>query len=197
MVGKKSNLKILVSKLRNVGVTIVKTTEFVQGQTCRWGIAWSFVPSARKLILPHVAKKNNQSFMLEGLQRQFSAINVLQSVESFFCTIGASCKSNASSFTVDVAISNDHCNAILKTEVQGYNELNNYQYMQETCDGSSLPPSFEELCFRISVFQQIPGTLLVRGSLKDRESPGSGVFWSIFQQLEEVLKNKFCREKAS
>lgn len=197
MVGKKSNLKILVSKLRNVGVTIVKTTEFVQGQTCRWGIAWSFVPSARKMILPHVAKKNNQSFMLEGLQRQFSAINVLQSVESFFCTIGASCKSNASSFTVDVAISNDHCNAILKTEVQGYNELNNYQYMQEICDGSSLPPSFEELCFRISVFQQIPGTLLVRGSLKDRESPGSGVFWSIFQQLEEVLKNKFCREKAS
>ncbi|WJZ83412.1 hypothetical protein VitviT2T_003097 [Vitis vinifera] len=197
MVGKKTNLKILVSKLRNVGVTIVKTTEFVQGQTCRWGIAWSFVPSARKLILPHVAKKNNQSFMLEGLQRQFSAINVLQSVESFFCTIGASCKSNASSFTVDVAISNDHCNAILKTEVQGYNELNNYQYMQEICDGSSFPPSFEELCFRILVFQQIPGTLLVRGSLKDRESPGSGVFWSIFQQLEEVLKNKFCREKAS
>ena len=65
MVGKKSNLKILVSKLRDVGVTIVKTTEFVQGQTCRWGIAWSFVPPARKIILPHVAEKNNQSFMLE------------------------------------------------------------------------------------------------------------------------------------
>lgn len=65
MVGKKSNLKILMSKLRSVGVTIVKTTEFVQGQTCRWGIAWSFVPPARKMILPHVAEKNNQSFMLE------------------------------------------------------------------------------------------------------------------------------------
>lgn len=65
MIGKKSNLKILVSKLWDAGVTIVKTTEFVQGQTCRWGVAWSFVPPARKIILPHVAEKNNQSFMLE------------------------------------------------------------------------------------------------------------------------------------
>ena len=36
MVGKKSSLKSLTSKLREVGVSVVKTTEFVQGQTCRW-----------------------------------------------------------------------------------------------------------------------------------------------------------------
>lgn len=65
MVGRKSNLKFLISKLRKVGVTIVKTTEFVQGQTCRWGLAWSFVPPARKIISPHVAEKKNLSFMLE------------------------------------------------------------------------------------------------------------------------------------
>jgi 23S rRNA (adenine1618-N6)-methyltransferase len=65
MVGRKSNLKSLISKLREVGVTIVKTTEFVQGQTCRWGLAWSFVPPARKIVSPHVAEKNVMSFMLE------------------------------------------------------------------------------------------------------------------------------------
>lgn len=65
MVGRKVNLKFLISKLREVGVTIVKTTEFVQGQTCRWGLAWSFVPPAKKIISPHVTEKNMLSFMLE------------------------------------------------------------------------------------------------------------------------------------
>lgn len=67
MVGRKLNLKFLISKLREVGVTIVKTTEFVQGQTSRWGLAWSFVPPARKIVSPHVAEKKNLSFMLEVL----------------------------------------------------------------------------------------------------------------------------------
>ena len=65
MVGRKSNLKVLVSKLREVGVTIVKTTEFVQGQTCRWGLAWSFMPPARKIISSHVTEKNVLSFTFE------------------------------------------------------------------------------------------------------------------------------------
>lgn len=65
MVGRKSNLKFLISKLWEVGVTIVKTTEFVQGKTCRWGLAWSFVPPTRKMISPRVAQKNIISFMLE------------------------------------------------------------------------------------------------------------------------------------
>jgi 23S rRNA (adenine1618-N6)-methyltransferase len=64
MVGRKVNLKFLTSKLREVGVTIVKTTEFVQGQTCRWGLAWSFVPPVRKIISPLV-QKNSLSFTLE------------------------------------------------------------------------------------------------------------------------------------
>lgn len=65
MVGKKSNLKSLMSKLRGVGVTIVKTTEFVQGQTCRWGLAWSFMPPAKKVVSTNVVEKSNLSFMLE------------------------------------------------------------------------------------------------------------------------------------
>ncbi|XP_057966586.1 uncharacterized protein LOC131156715 isoform X2 [Malania oleifera] len=175
MVGRKANLKTLVSKLRAVGVTIVKTTEFVQGHTCRWGLAWSFVPPAKKIISPRVVEKNFLSFMMEGLQRQFSAAHVLQSVESFFLTAGASCKSNAISYTVDIAASKDHCNAILKNEVPRYDEAVSCDLMQEIPNGSScLHTPSDELCFRISVFQQTPGTLLVKGSLQHRESPVPG-----------------------
>ncbi|CAN1276453.1 RNA N6-adenosine-methyltransferase mettl16 [Linum perenne] len=104
MLGRKINLKLLTSKLREVGATVVKTTEFVQGQTCRWGLAWSFLPPARKIISPSVAVRTNISFMLERVQRQFSAIHVLQSVETLFQTSGAYCKLNAASFTIDVRI---------------------------------------------------------------------------------------------
>lgn len=70
MIGRKSNLKLLTSKLWEVGATVVKTTEFVQGQTCRWGLAWSFLPPAKKIVSSHVAGKNNLSFMLE-VQKPF------------------------------------------------------------------------------------------------------------------------------
>lgn len=196
MVGKKSNLKFLMSKLREKGVTIVKTTEFVQGQTCRWGLAWSFMPAAKRLVSSHVVEKSNLSFMLEGLHRQTGAFNVLQSLESFFNHFGASCKSNPSSFTVDVSVSNDCCDAISKTDVK---ELDEATTLPNVAESSSSASSHDPLTFsfRISVFQQIPGTLLVRGSLQQRDSPLSGAFTSVFQQLEEFLRHKFCRQKES
>lgn len=64
MVGRKANLKTLTSKLREIGVTIVKTTEFVQGQTCRWGLAWSFVPPSTNIAKSRVVN-SDFSFMLE------------------------------------------------------------------------------------------------------------------------------------
>ncbi|KAF7127918.1 hypothetical protein RHSIM_Rhsim11G0190600 [Rhododendron simsii] len=197
MVGRKSNMKILMSKLREVGVTIVKTTEFVQGQTCRWGLAWSFMPPAQKVVSSHVAEKSVLSFMLEGLQRQYSAIHVLQSVETFFCGAGATCKSNASAFTLDITASNDHFDAILKNELSNLSEPAPCQYKEVLSNGSDCSPlPLNDLSLRITVFQQIPGTLLVRGSLQHRESPAAGAFPLIFLRLEEVLKLKFCREKA-
>ncbi|XP_021602334.1 RNA N6-adenosine-methyltransferase mettl16 isoform X2 [Manihot esculenta] len=174
MVGRKANLKFLISKLRDVGVTVVKTTEFVQGQTCRWGLAWSFVPPSRKIISPYVAGKSILSFMLEGIQRQFSAIDVLQSVESFFHTSGASSKLNASSFAVDVTASNEQCDVILKKGGKLHDETANCNPIDAESASSSLHTPLNNLCFRISVFQQIPGTLLVKGSLQQRDSPVSG-----------------------
>ncbi|KAK8618896.1 hypothetical protein V6N13_132873 [Hibiscus sabdariffa] len=133
MVGRKVNLNFLMSKLRELGVTIVKTTEFVQGKTCRWRLAWSF-----------------------GIQRQFSAIQILQSVEDFFQAGGASCKLNASSFTVDITASTEHCNALLNNEVK---------HLDEVSSSSNIEKAHSNLSFRVSVFQQMPGTLLVQGSL--------------------------------
>jgi len=67
MIGRKANLKLLISKVREVGASVVKTTEFVQGQTARWGLAWSFIaPRPRKMVLSHSAPaKNHHSFMLQ------------------------------------------------------------------------------------------------------------------------------------
>lgn len=198
MVGRKSNLKSLIAKLREVGVTIVKTTEFVQGQTCRWGIAWSFVPPARQMISPYVAEKSNLSFMLEGLQRQFGAIHVLQSVESFFHETGASCKLNVHSFSADITASNDHLKGILRNKVGPLEESLGGDCEEEPPSGSdSMPCPSNDLSFRITVFQQIPGTLLVKGSLQRKDGSSSGAFSSIFQRLEGILKQKFCRDKAS
>ncbi|KAL9252125.1 U6 small nuclear RNA (adenine-(43)-N(6))-methyltransferase-like protein [Drosera capensis] len=193
MVGKKSSLKFLISKLREVGVTVVKTTEFVQGQTCRWGLAWSFLPPARKLLTNHLAEKTNLSFMLEGVRRQASAFDVLQSVESFFCGFSASCKSNPSSFTVDVHMSAGQCEVILMNEANNFREAGDYQELQVPSVSSESSPS--DLGFRVSVFQQIPGTLLVKGSVQQKQCSPLRTFSSIFLQLEDFLKERYHREK--
>ncbi|KAJ7967187.1 U6 small nuclear RNA (adenine-(43)-N(6))-methyltransferase [Quillaja saponaria] len=189
MIGRKSNLKSLISKLREVGVTIVKTTEFVQGQTCRWGLAWSFLPPVRKIVSPSVREKSTMSFMLEGISRQHSALHVLQTIESYFCRGGASCKLNTLTFVVDVTY--NQCDAIQKNEPQLLDKATNHELVKEISDGSLS----NNLCFRVSVFQQIPGTLLVKGALQHKDSPISGSFSSIFQKLEEALRGRFCTNK--
>ncbi|KAL5992528.1 hypothetical protein ACLOJK_013447 [Asimina triloba] len=186
MVGRKASLKLLVSKLHEIGVTIVKTTEFVQGYTSRWGLAWSFMPSNKK-ISSQIPRTNNLSFMLEGLQRQYSAMHVLKAVESFYLASGASCKSNLSSFSVDVTALNEHCNAILNAGVQTSDE----RVDEKSVCSTRLPCPDSELSFRITVFEQIPGTLLVRGSLLHKQSSLSGKFAAMFQQLEETLRKEY------
>lgn len=66
MVGRKVNLNAITSRLRAVGVTMLRTTEFVQGRTSRWGIAWSFAPVQQNVVLPRrISGSNKVSFMLE------------------------------------------------------------------------------------------------------------------------------------
>lgn len=74
MVGRKANLKLLVSKLRDVGVSIVKTTEFVQGQTSRWGLSWSFISPNKKSVLSKGPTKSHHSFSIEVCVKFHSSI---------------------------------------------------------------------------------------------------------------------------
>ncbi len=42
MLGRKVDMKGLISDLRKNGVVNIRTTEFNQGKTTRWGLAWSY-----------------------------------------------------------------------------------------------------------------------------------------------------------
>ncbi|XP_042458815.1 U6 small nuclear RNA (adenine-(43)-N(6))-methyltransferase-like [Zingiber officinale] len=170
MVGRKANLKVLISKLREIGVSIVKTTEFVQGQTARWGLAWSFVAPKKNSIILNTPIKSHHSFTLQGLPRQLGAFQILKAVESFYLAGGAACKLDVSSFSVKV-------DSILPPS-----------------DASNDPTSSCNLSFHVSVFEQTPGTLLVRGSLLQKNDPLSGMFSSLFLRLEDSLKNDFVNK---
>lgn len=47
MVGKKGTLKAVRQELFRLPVTAVRVTEFAQGKTSRWGLAWSFAEAAK------------------------------------------------------------------------------------------------------------------------------------------------------
>ncbi|EOA27420.1 hypothetical protein CARUB_v10023555mg [Capsella rubella] len=172
MLGKKATLKLLISKLWEVGVTIVKTTEFVQGHTLgtRLGIKW-----------------------------QYSAVDVLQSVEEFFKSCGASCKLSSSTFSVDIVASNDQCNIILKNVTTDVVSARSHIHEKQSLVGSTLQVPEDNLSFRILVLHQMPGTLLIKGSLQQKDIPvkyayaGAGLFSIVFGSLEENMKSKFCQ----
>ncbi|KAF0696669.1 Aste57867_12587 [Aphanomyces stellatus] len=42
LIGRKASLRPLLASLRAHGISNTRTTEFLQGRTTRWGIAWSF-----------------------------------------------------------------------------------------------------------------------------------------------------------
>lgn len=86
-----------------------------------------------------------------------------------------------------VTLSDEQCNSILKTQTQNGNEQD--MLISANCPSDQL----NDMRLRVSVFQQIPGTLLVKGLLLQKEIPLPGVFSVIFQQLQEVLKSKFSK----
>jgi 23S rRNA (adenine1618-N6)-methyltransferase len=52
MMGKKTTLQAIEKKLRSIGFgrANIRSTEFIQGKTRRWGIAWTFQESPERLI---------------------------------------------------------------------------------------------------------------------------------------------------
>jgi hypothetical protein len=47
MVGYKSSLGLLKNKLKAIGACAIAKAGFFQGQTARWGIAWTFQPDIK------------------------------------------------------------------------------------------------------------------------------------------------------
>lgn len=192
MVGRKVNLKVLTTNLRKVGVTIVQTTEFVQGRTSRWGLAWSFIsPSTRTVGVLPMTEKTNLSFMLEGIPRHCIASQVLNSVEHFFLACSVSCSVDFSTFSVMVLLSNRKCEEVLNEFSGKYGKKPRDEIGSEAVKHECIIESHPNgLSFRISVFEQSPGTLLVKGSLIEKRNLASGAFAVLFLRLEETLKKK-------
>ncbi|OIW18064.1 hypothetical protein TanjilG_19296 [Lupinus angustifolius] len=77
-----------------------------------------------------------------------------------------------------VVASKDYCDSIMTNELPVINKSINCQPSGETSNGSILNSSADRLGLRISVFQQSRRTLLVKGSLQDRNSPLSDLPYS-------------------
>ncbi|KAK9805663.1 hypothetical protein WJX72_010774 [[Myrmecia] bisecta] len=72
MVGKKATLKALRKLLHSCHVTALRTTEFFQGRTSRWALAWSFAvdPNLASKPLPRAQPK--QQTQSESARRELS-----------------------------------------------------------------------------------------------------------------------------
>lgn len=77
MVGIKSNLKTLISKLKSTSATSITQTSFCQGRTTRWGLAWTYDKSITLPAVPVVIKKTKE----KPLQHEFQPPHTLESVE--------------------------------------------------------------------------------------------------------------------
>ncbi|KAK3028471.1 LOW QUALITY PROTEIN: hypothetical protein RJ639_040040 [Escallonia herrerae] len=140
MVGRKSNLKTLISHLRSVGVSLRRLNLSRDKHACgdlrgllclRLERSYHLMCQGNVFYLSHLSYRDSALSIADagnaepqntidadglitlpydqcvvskyyGLQRQYSAVFVLQAVESFFCTSGASCKLNLDSFYMDV-----------------------------------------------------------------------------------------------
>ncbi|XP_065893555.1 RNA N6-adenosine-methyltransferase mettl16-like isoform X2 [Dysidea avara] len=58
MLGKKSSVKELCNLIKHHQIPVLTTTEFVQGNVHRWGIAWSFNESERSKVASFGGKKD-------------------------------------------------------------------------------------------------------------------------------------------
>ncbi|GJN18843.1 hypothetical protein PR202_gb06046 [Eleusine coracana subsp. coracana] len=119
-----------------------------------------------------------------GLRRGYGAFQVLKSTEAFFLASNLSCKTDSVSFSINVTLSD---NPNLPTMTYGDDSASSLEdssaKLERVVKGES---------FRIMVFEQIPGTLLIKGSLLNKAL--SDTFLSLFSQLEERLKMEFLNK---
>lgn len=190
MVGRKVTLKGLSAKLWALGVATVRTTEFVQGRTSRWGLAWSFTPPNAAAKKNPILNKSNHSFMLEGLGRGCTAVDTLQVLASQLQSLGAVCTVTLPDFSISGLLPDDvgACEALdvlgkRKREVT--DETRSQVLISSTDAGKDNIRSFKAW-----VYQQAPGSLLVKASLSKGSDCGA-TFADLFARVEQSLKQRF------
>ncbi|KAG0478861.1 hypothetical protein HPP92_013580 [Vanilla planifolia] len=118
-----------------------------------------------------------------GLNRQCGAFQVLKAVESFFLDKGVPCKIDSSSFCINVNLNNVQDNTA--------NEMGLSDLLKDAENHSTKVSNGSSCAALVSVFEQIPGTILVRCSPFGKDGTVSGLLSSLFIHLEEHLRKEF------
>ena len=85
LLGHKSSLSPVKQHLMTRGVASVVTTEFCQGKTMRWGVAWTFLPDVSlKKVIGTKAKKDKQKPFTLSLDRPESLPKCDYTAQSFY-----------------------------------------------------------------------------------------------------------------
>lgn len=84
MIGHKKSLPILKSKLREINVNSFKDTEFCQGNTTRWGLAWTFCEDFDLKRCPEPIKQLKK---IKSKGPLIYELPIYQTEENFFPTI--------------------------------------------------------------------------------------------------------------
>ncbi|GAQ86083.1 hypothetical protein KFL_002700020 [Klebsormidium nitens] len=200
MVGKKGSLKKLVALLRKKRVAATETTEFVQGKTSRWGLAWSFTPrkmtaAMKEAVAKQLPQRTKISFTLQRLGRQTAAWTVLQAIREELQRERATCQVNEATFALQAripagALTVPRGEADDNTEAEDTGEAGPEEKRRRLETGGM---EHGEFAVKVSVFQQAPGTLLVSAILTEQRVPiaTTAAFGTLFDRVEEKLRKRF------
>eukprot|EP00850_Spirogloea_muscicola_P015573 SM000120S25722 [mRNA] locus=s120:406552:410536:- [translate_table: standard] len=186
MVGRKVNLKALKILLQENEVPTVRTTEFVQGRTSRWGIAWSFEPIVSLPRSPSSAHPTRQlSFTLQGVSKQQSAIGILKWLLEELRQLEVTCHLNADAFMIE---GEGLCDPGPSVDASASTLVDTSQAVS----AGKLGTRFK---FSTTVFQQAPGTLLVTARLLGKidgvgDSTAAATFHRKFNEAQVRVRRR-------
>eukprot|EP00897_Mesotaenium_endlicherianum_P002790 jgi/Mesen1/2539/ME000161S01589 len=172
LVGRKVNLSTLKQQLqRHPRVAVVKTVEFRQGRTTRWGLAWSCTPvttfaSTSVVLREHTSPR--MSFTLQGLTRRDAAAHVAASLAACVQSVGAtSCSLDKAS----LCVSGTYQCSSTGTATAAEREPPGKRQRISVDDGGGATKAPLSFSFRAQVYEQAPGSLTVAASVASSSSP--------------------------
>lgn len=175
MVGKKATLKSLRAALQTLGVRALRTTEFSQGRTSRWAVAWSWlVPEATAQVpLPRAGAKDVALIRLG--QRRAWTRQVRGAPNDVWAKVEAAVRGPSQNPTLHITAPEQYSLCL---------ELER--------DGGAPPAkrargeSAKAVRVAVRVFQTQPGCQTIVARLEGDASPGQ------FQTFRDVVDRLFC-----